>query len=88
MLPLLRVQDKKYPELIKTIANRHICYNNSLSKVQELEAQGKAFVIRPSGKLSVGRVETDKNKLHAAYKSGYYTAAKNYAKLLAFLQND
>ena len=65
---------------------RHIAYNETLDYLDELEAQGSAFVIRPKHKSSVGRIEKDAQKLRELYQEGYSDARKCYAELKEFLQ--
>lgn len=64
---------------------RYIQYNNSLKYVDELEAQNKAFVIRPKDNLDMGRVERDKQKLKNTYDLGYKDAVELKDKLFEFL---
>ncbi len=76
---------RKYPKVMECMKNRYIQYNDSLKYVDELEAQNKAFVIRPKDNLDMGRVERDKKKLKATYDLGYNDAVKLKDRLLEFL---
>ena len=41
MMPLIGLRyEKKYPEFVRAMASRHIRYNKTLDKIQELEAAG------------------------------------------------
>ncbi|KYH34997.1 NTE family protein RssA [Clostridium tepidiprofundi DSM 19306] len=75
----------KYPNLVNAMLERHIMYNNTLEYIRELESQGKAFVIRPSHPLNVGRVERNQDKLRKLYEMGYEEAKACGSKLKEFL---
>jgi len=76
----------KYPNLVNAMLERYIMYNNTLKYIKELESQGKAFVIRPSRQLNVGRVERNQNKLRKLYDMGYEEAKAYGSKLKEFLR--
>lgn len=65
---------RKYPEMRKALNNRNVLYNQQLELVETLEAEGKAFVIRPKNRMIVDRIEKDTNKLLALYEEGYECA--------------
>ena len=61
---------RKYPKLVKKINNRYKMYNDSITRLKELEKEGKLLVIRPSKDLHVKRIEKDIDKLQAMYDLG------------------
>lgn len=63
-----------YSELVKALNRRHEVYNQTLAYIEELEASGKAFVIRPKENEVVKRTERDPEKLQQLYLSGYNAA--------------
>nr|WP_284143301.1 patatin family protein [Metabacillus flavus] len=67
---------RKHPMLAKAILERYRMYNETLSYIDELEAKGQIFVIRPTKKLEVGRIERDPVKLDALYKQGIEDAKR------------
>lgn len=75
---------KKYPELVKTIRRRPLMYNQVIQKVEELEAEGKIFVIRPQLPL-ISRLERDAEKLHTFYEHGYQEMERQYEALMEYL---
>lgn len=85
MMPLIRAKYKKYPELVKTIAERHIMYNRELDLIAEKEAAGRLFVIRPEDDIPVRRVEKDPEKLHQAYDLGRKAAEEKLLALISYL---
>ncbi|MBQ6824685.1 MAG: patatin family protein [Clostridia bacterium] len=67
---IARLFYKKYPRFAHAIAQRHQNYNRSLRRVEELEAAGEVFVLRPSADLGIKRMEKDPARLEAQYDLG------------------
>lgn len=61
---------RRYPNTVHALQNRHIVYNESLSLVRELEQDGRALVIAPSGHSNVGMLTKDVQALDQLYKMG------------------
>lgn len=70
ILPLLKLRYAKYPKLVETMEKRHKVYNETVAHISRMERTGKLLVIRPDGKLPVGRVEKDPEKLKETYEIG------------------
>ncbi len=87
MYPLEKIRYRKYPEFLNTLAHRHEEYNRELEAVKKLEAEGKAFVIRPSELPEAGRIEHDPEKLNSTYMLGRKDAEKALESLRAFLKD-
>lgn len=85
-MPLVKLKYRKYPNLIETMANRHIVYNDTLAYIEEKEQGGELFVIRPEQELPVSRVEKDPKKLKEAYEIGRRTAEKHLTGISEFLE--
>ena len=85
-LPLIKLFYKKFPKLIKVMANRHIMYNETTAYIKEKESQGELFVIRPEETLNVGHVEHNADELEKAYQTGRTIALKNLEKLKEYLK--
>ncbi|MBO7418047.1 MAG: patatin family protein [Bacteroidaceae bacterium] len=66
---------RKYPLLKEAIRNRGQMYNAQLDRIEQLEREGKAIVIRPVNPIQVGRMEKDVKKLQALYDEGYQCSA-------------
>lgn len=62
---------KKYPAMREALGNRNSLYNMQLDLVDELEARGDIFVIRPQKPITVDRIEKNVNKLTDLYNQGY-----------------
>lgn len=73
-LKLPRFFYKKYPEMRKAINRRNQIYNRQLERVEELEQQGKAIVIRPIEPMTISRLEKNTDVLIHFYDHGYECA--------------
>jgi predicted patatin/cPLA2 family phospholipase len=62
---------RKYPALQKAILERDEVYNKTLNEIEKLEKENKIYVIRPPHKLSIGRIEKNREKLKEAFDVGY-----------------
>ncbi|WP_338781384.1 patatin family protein [Metabacillus sp. FJAT-52054] len=76
---------RKHPLLAKAILERYRMYNDTLSYIDEQEAKGHIFVIRPSKRLEVGRIERDPVKLDALYRQGIEDAKRLLEDLQTWL---
>ena len=84
-LALIRARYMRYPKVYECMRERNLTYNNTMQYIEEMQSQGKVFVIRPKQKSNVGRVEKDKAKLDALYEEGYRDAENCYLELLEYL---
>ena len=80
-----RVYRKSAPGLVQAQKSRHIHYNDALALAEHQEALGQAFIIRPSVKPEVGRLEKNIAKLKDLYDLGYSDAQIYFDDLLKFL---
>ncbi len=78
---------RKYPAFAEAMANRHTVYNGSLETLLQWEAQGKAFVLRPSAPIEIGRIEKDPDKLQAVYDLGATDAQARLDELKSYLSD-
>lgn len=76
---------RKYPKLLHVILSRPDVYNESLKKLEELEKEGKVFVIRPEQEIAVGRLENDPKKTEMVYNQGMKVAENCMSELIKFL---
>ena len=84
-LPLIKASLKDYPNVYKTMQNRHNDYNETISFIEEKEKSGDVLVIRPPEKLPVGRVEHNPDKLQIAYDIGVKTALEQLEEIKSFI---
>jgi predicted patatin/cPLA2 family phospholipase len=85
---LLNRQFKEYPNMAKAVSDRHRLYNEQIAYIEEQEQKGNVFVIRPSEKLLVGRVERNRDRLLNLYLQGYEDTKKQMEALQEFLQKE
>ena len=82
---LLRLLRRKYPAIARRLAARHNDYNRSLEELERWQAEGRAFVIRPSVKTPISRIETDPEKLQQVYDLGLADGQAALPALNAYL---
>lgn len=61
---------RKYPNFVKTIKLRNKNYNATIDKIKKLEKEKKIFVIRPSRKVPIKRIEKNKDIIQEQYNLG------------------
>lgn len=83
---LAEVKYKNYPNLVKAINTRYINYNNQLEKISALEEQGDIFVIRPSKKVNIKRIEKNQEKLQEMYDLGVSDCIELLPSLTKYLK--
>ncbi len=77
---------RKYPRFVQTVNQRHVHYNQTIRQIEEMEAAGEIFVIRPSQELTIGRMEDDPDKLQQVYDIGRTDAERQIQELLRWKQ--
>ncbi|BDR58734.1 patatin-like phospholipase family protein [Xylocopilactobacillus apicola] len=75
----------QYPEFIQTMVNHSLIYNHQLDWLDELEQNGRAFVVAPDEPITIDRLERDKKKLTALYHQGRADGLKILDNLLEYL---
>lgn len=85
LMPIIKLKYKKYPNFVKSMADRYIVYNEILDFIKELEDNGDVFIIRPKKPVNIGRTEKNREKLEALYNDGYNDAKDCYEELLKYL---
>ncbi len=74
---------RKYPKLALAMASRAERYNETLSYIESLEKEGRAFIFRPDHALN--SFEKHIPTMHQNYKMGYEQAQNRMDELKAFL---
>ena len=85
MMPVIKAKYRKYPNLVETMENRHIVYNQTLSYIDERERQGEVLVIRPEESLNIGKVEKNPDKLQEVYEAGRSIAESRIDEIREYL---
>ena len=83
---LMKYVLKDYPNVVETMRNRHIEYNETLEYIAEREKAGAAYVIRPEAPLEIGRVEHNPDNMQRVYDIGRKVAEKHLENLKEFLK--
>ena len=83
---IVKMQYRKYPNLIKAVEERHLMYNAQLRYVKDAEKSGNTFVIKPDSVLSIGRIEHNPDNLKRVYEIGRSLMEKQLPKLKEFLK--
>lgn len=82
---LVKLYSKKYPKISEKLSERHNLYNRSVEQLKQWESDGKAFVIRPSKPIEIGRIEKDPEKLQAVYDLGVSDAKQLITDIKQYL---
>ncbi len=82
---LIKQKYSKYPKLIEMIMSRAKRYNATLDLLQDMESEGKVFIIRPQAQMNVSRIENNPQKLDQLYKVGLAEGTKLLPELTSWL---
>lgn len=82
----VKAYGRRYPQIAKRLSERHSQYNKSVELLSEWERQGRAFVIRPSEPVNIGKIEKDPDKLQAVYDLGVSDGMKSLKALREYLK--
>lgn len=77
---------RQYPAIREQLKLRYKHYNQILDDIEQMEAEGKALVIRPIKPIQVGRTERNISKLKELYQEGY-DCARQVGELLKELNS-
>lgn len=82
-----KIFKNKYPNLVKPLLTRHTMYNETVRYCEELEAQGKAIIIRPTLDQAIDSFEKDVTKLNKAWQDGYNACIEKIDDIKSLFQN-
>lgn len=82
LIPLFR---NRFPNLFRALMVRYRRYQKMFAKMEQLEKDGKLFLLRPERDLC-DLFETDLKKLDDSYYLGFDYARRRMAELKAFLE--
>jgi len=85
---LLKLLFRKHPEFLESLLKRNAEYNKTLDFCDQMEQEGKLFIVAPSPEFSVGRTEKSFEKRVALYNHGYKLIDKELENLQRFLNKD
>lgn len=75
----------KYPKLVDALAISHERYNKQCEELEQLEQDGRIFVVAPSAYMDVSRLERDMEKLGIWYSMGYQDMQFHFEELKKYL---
>ena len=82
---LVRAVYRKYPNLCRTLIDRHNRYNAQAAEVAQLEREGRVFVIRPKEALNIKRLEKNPDELSRVHAVGIRDGETAMDALRAYL---
>ena len=77
---------RKFPKFVETLKRRHIVYNETIEYIRNEEKSGKAFVIRPSEKLTIDRLSKDIKEVERVYNQGREDALAKLEQLKMWIE--
>ncbi len=84
-MPLFHIFMRKYPALVRAMADRHAVYNAQTAEVARQESLGRFLVIRPPKPLGIRRTEGDPEELERVYQTGRDEARRRLDEIRIFL---
>jgi len=81
----IRLKYRRFPALAAAVARQAETHNRQLDELETEAAAGRAFVIRPSRPLAVGRYSQDRAELERLYQNGWADAEAVLPQLRDFL---
>ena len=82
---LTRLVYRKYPNFVNAVLHRHEMYNQELDEIERLEKEGKIFVLRPSKKINISKMESNLDIVKDMYDLGRQDAQEALEKIKSFL---
>ncbi len=82
---IIRAYFRKHPRVADALLNCHITYNQTLDELEELETEGKAFLVFPDT-MPVKNMETNFDKLQESYNLGHLQGKRDLPRWKEFLQ--
>ena len=84
LMPIMRIALRKYPHMLKAMEERHLMYNRELDYVAKAEAEGRCLVIRPEGKIPIGHISHNPDKMRHVYELGRRDGENYIERIRAF----
>ena len=84
LMPLMRIGLRKYPNMVKAMADRHLMYNRELDYVAQAEREGRCLVIRPDEKIPIGHISHDADEMRHVYELGRQVGERYIERIKEF----
>lgn len=78
---------KDYPNFINKVNNRYLEYNKEVENIINLEKEEKIFVIRPTKKIKISRLEKNPQIIEEQYRLGYNDTMNKLEALKKYINN-
>ena len=88
IMPLAKLLLRKYPNMIRAMADRHIMYNNQKAYVKAKEDAGDIIVIRPEAPLNISSASKEPAELERVYQIGRRIGLMRAAKVSKFIKGE
>lgn len=76
---------RKYPQFLSGLLEANARYNVLCSRLEQMEKEGRIYVIAPSAPVTVSRLEKDVEKLGQLYWQGYEETGQQIRKIQEYL---
>lgn len=83
--PIIKTVYRRHKEFLEAFLTRPERYNADIKRLEELEREGKAFVLAPNDTFGVGRTENRPEMLLKIYNDGYERCKEREGELLEFV---
>ena len=83
---LLQVRYRKYPKLVEKLVTQNDRHNVLLSKIEELEQEGKIYCIYPSEPPTIKVLEKDEEKIKNLYALGRSDMTNHLKELQEYIE--
>ena len=77
---------KEYPKFIDKVSKRYQEYNETVENIINLEQEEKIFVIRPTKKVKISKIEKNPERIETQYQLGVNDALKKLEELEKYLE--
>ena len=82
---IIRTEYRRYPAIREELETEAVRYNASLDQLDQLEKDGRVYVLAPSRPVTIRRFESDMEKLGALYHLGYDDAQAHIQEIKQYL---
>lgn len=86
LMPLMRMWLRRHPCIVQALEDRPAMYNAELDYIKEEESRGKALVLRPRNKLTIGHISHNPDDMQMTYDQGREVALEHLEEIKAFFQ--
>ena len=78
----------RYPNFSQALLSRAEIYNHNMQRLEELEKQGKVFVVAPQSTTNIKRTESSPFKIEELYNRGFWDLKSLVPELYNFINHN